>query len=141
MPFFSFWFLLDVQVLVKMVFFPFLFNNHNLMRFLFSSTHILPITALELLYNATNGTGWGNNDGWVHFFLLLLPSFIFLLFNFFSSKMSGTVCNVTWYGVTCDMSDNVIHLHLVILPSHISPKNQHSPSTIQPKKVFFLSLI
>ena len=119
----------------------FFFSFCNLML-LFSSTHIpTNITALELLYHATTGDHWDNNDGWVHYFLLL-PSVIFLLIYFFSSKLSGSPCNGTWNGVECHTS-NAIDLSLVILcflisnPSpKITPSNQkksfsfHSPHLI-----------
>ena len=74
--------------------------------------------------------------GFTFFFFSFLSSFIFLLFNFFSSKLSGTVCNVTWYQVACDMSDNVIDLTLVLLcfllSLHPFLKNQYS----LPKNLF-----
>ena len=94
----------------------------------FSSTS--PLTsniALETFYLATDGPNWDIRNGWVHFFSLpfpcLFPSFspfisllpFVLSSHFFSSKMSGNVCDLPWHGVTCDLSDNVTVVALVFI--------------------------
>ena len=159
MSFLFFWFRLNVPVLAKKVyFFPLLF--FFLLPFL---TQFLTI-ALELLYHSTDGPNWRYNDDWVPFFLssflfsvqpvnalLFIGCFIFIfLVDFFSSKMSGTVCDAPWFGVKCDMSGNISRLSLVyslffllslrsLNPKSSSQKTYIPPTPHSTNKLLFFS--
>ena len=137
-----------MPILAKRVhFFPLLFF---ILPFL---TQFLTI-ALEILYNSTNGPNWRGKNGWVPFFLssflfsvqlvnslLFTTCFIFIfLLDFFliSSKMSGTVCDVPWFGVNCDMSGNILGIDLVyflfflISLQSLNPKSSSQKTFIPP---------
>ena len=58
--------------------------------FVYLSFPFLPLllTGLESLYNSTNGLGWRNKTGWVHFFFFCLLPFLLLLSLSFSLFLS-----------------------------------------------------